>query len=35
MKGNIIKAIAVDDLREWREIRDKTGLDDNQIKSIT
>jgi len=35
LKGNIIKAIAVDDLREWREIRDKTGLDDNQIKSIT
>ena len=35
LKGNIIKAIAVDDLREWREIRDKTGLNDNQIKSIT
>ena len=34
-KGQIIKAIAVDDLREWREIREKTGLDDNQIKSIT
>ena len=35
LKGNIIKAIAVDGLREWREIRDKTGLNDNQIKSIT
>jgi len=35
LKGKFIKAIAVDGLREWREIRDKTGLDDNQIKSIT
>ena len=35
LKGKFIKAIAVDGLREWREIRDKTGLDDNQIKTIT
>ena len=35
LKGDVIKAIAVDGLRDWREIREKTGLDDNQIKSIT
>ena len=35
LKGDIIKTIAVDGLREWREIREKTGLDDNQIKNLT
>ena len=35
LKGEVIKAIAVDNFREWGEIRENTGLNDDQIKSIT
>lgn len=34
MKGQIIKAIAVDDLRKWGEIREKTGLDNDQLRTV-
>jgi len=32
MKGDIIKAIAVDCLYKWGEIRDKLGLDDDSLR---
>jgi phosphatidylserine/phosphatidylglycerophosphate/cardiolipin synthase-like enzyme len=32
-KGQIIKAIAVEDLRKWGEIRDNIGLTDDQLRT--
>jgi len=34
LKGQIIKAIAVDGLRKWGEIRDKIRLDDDQLRTV-
>ena len=33
--GLVIKAISVDDLRQWAEIRDRLGWNNDQLKTVT